>query len=79
MSQKPTPLAEKKKPWPRCHYCNVNPETDTLEDAMRIIKQCNNCWLDIMTRDWTRHGVAAIDVLQKRFGYDAVNKLWMGQ
>ena len=78
MAKQLTPVAEKKQPWPRCHYCNANPETATLEDAMRTLKQCNNCRVDIMTRDWTGHGVAAIDVLQRRFGYDAVNKLWMG-
>ena len=70
----------RERPWPRCHFCNTNPETETLEEAMKSLRACNNCSVDIqMGGQWSGYGKEAIVVLFRRFGYDATNRAWMGE
>lgn len=69
-------MDDKGKPM-KCRRCNTDAERDTLEDAVRSLRACNNCRSDIALRgEWTGKGMEAIDTLVKRFGRDAIMAAW---
>jgi hypothetical protein len=60
-----------------CPYCHCDPEKDNLKEAIKKLKGCNNCLVDIELRgEWTGKGIAAIKALAAKHGTVFVANLW---
>jgi hypothetical protein len=59
-----------------CRFCEAE-KAETLGEAIRRLRGCNNCRMDIQIRGkWSGDGLAILRRLAERYGADEVAAAW---
>ncbi len=60
-----------------CRFCGCDPSKDSLAGAIRKLKDCRNCQIDLTCEgNWTGYGLQALRDLIKIWGKEMVSKKW---